>query len=112
MNIDLIKKYGLIAITMLVVSYGIYLIWFLYSSIYQPLFIETILLNDSNKYEIPDAQITKVKTLLQTKSESRIDVTNVRNPFIGHSISPDATVTDVDSILDSPENDSELGRPE
>lgn len=110
MNIDLVKKYGLIGITVVIASYGIYLLWFLYSSIYQPLFIDTALLTNSNKYEIPDPQINKVKLLLQTKTENRVEVTDIRNPFIANEISQ--TTTDTDTILDSPINDGELGRPE
>lgn len=103
MNIDLVKKYGLIGITVVIAGYGIYLLWFLYSSIYQPLFIDTELSVDSNKYEIPDPQINKVKLLLQTKSENRVEIPDVRNPFVGHSTTQDTTETDIDTILGRPE---------
>lgn len=101
MNIDLIKKYGLIGITVVIASYGIYLLWFLYNSIYQPLFIDTALLLDSNKYEIPDSQINKVKLLLQTKTENRVEIPDIRNPFVAHGVSQDTT--DTDTILGRPE---------
>lgn len=110
MNIDLVKKYGLIGITVVITMYGIYLLWFLYNAIYQPLFIDTSLLPDSNKYEIPDSQINKVKSLLQTKTENRVEIPDIRNPFVAHGISQPET--DTDTILDSPINDGELGRPE
>lgn len=110
MNIDLVKKYGLIGITVVIAGYGIYLLWFLYSSIYQPLFIDPTLLTSSNKYEIPDPQINKVKLLLQAKTENRIEITDIRNPFVSNGISQ--TTTDTVTILDSPTNDGELGRPE
>lgn len=109
MNTDLLKKYGLIGIAGALVLYGIYLMWFIYSAVYQPLVVESTAVPDSDKYEIPDAQIEKVKNLLKVKSENRVDVSSVRNPFSTLNTNDQA---DVDIILDSPTSIDELGRPE
>lgn len=110
MNTDLLKKYGLIGIAAVLVLYGIYLLWFLYSAVYEPLVVESPVVPDSNKYEIPDAQIEKVKTSLEAKREDRVDASNVHNPFAEFNTN---NQTDVDTILDVPSDvDDELGLPE
>lgn len=78
---ELIKKYGVLAITILIAGYGVYLLWFLYSSIYKPLFIDQATQVDSNQYVIPDASITSVRELLNVKTTNRVNVSDVRNPF-------------------------------
>lgn len=99
---DLLKKYSLMTITVLLGLYGLYLSWFLFNDIYQPLFINPTTLSESNKYIIPDAQIDFVIKSIEHKKEHRVDVSQVKNPFYVHN-------NVVENITVLPKNADDLG---
>lgn len=69
------------------IAYGIIIlslgfgIWFMYTTVYAPLFITETADAISKQYVLPTGAIDQAQNLLQAKSQTTDDVTSLPNPF-------------------------------
>ncbi|MDP3970315.1 MAG: hypothetical protein Q8P90_01310 [bacterium] len=89
-SIQILKKYIFSIVVLVSCVYALSVMWFLYSDLYMPLFLESNVSYNSQEYIINDEELLNFQTQLENKQKNRIDLSNITDPF----------TTNVDSITD------------